>query len=171
MITIESLTPDHFPDATRWLSNPEINRWLTSDWRGRGVDSSAVAIACRNRRNRLCLVRASGIPCGLVALADIDAADRCAMVWYLLGERQRGQGGIISEAVRLLCHSGFAEMGLSCIYAWIMRPNAASRRVLQRNGFREVGAIRAATTCDGETVDRVYFDLVPSDVASANASE
>jgi RimJ/RimL family protein N-acetyltransferase len=168
--TIETLGPEGFPLVARWLSNPELNGWLTSEWRGRSVDPAVVALACRNRRNHLYLVRLDGAPVGLVALADIDPADRCAMIWYALGERGQGGRGIISDAVNAVCRLAFAELGLACVYAWIMRPNEGSRRVLVHNGFREIGAMRAATTCQGASVDRIYFDLTPEDLPPARVA-
>ncbi len=125
MILIERLEADHFGVVAGWLSDGSINRWLTSEWRGRKIDSATIAIACRNRRNALYLVRCDGRPCGLVALADMDAQDRCAMVWYALGERELSGRGIASEAVNQVCRLGFGELQFACIYAWIcaqMRP-------------------------------------------------
>jgi hypothetical protein len=78
MITIEELTPANFELVAGWLSRPETNRWLTAEWRGRAAASVVVAMAVRNRKNRLFLVHCSGQACGLTALADIDTADRTA---------------------------------------------------------------------------------------------
>ena len=100
-----------------------------------------------------------------LGLADLEPDDRCAMVWYVLGDQASGRKGIISAAVGLLCRHAFESLGLSCVYAWIMRPNAASRRVLEKNGFRESGTLRRAAILRGEPVDRVYFDLTPQDLA------
>jgi RimJ/RimL family protein N-acetyltransferase len=144
-----------------WLSRPEINQWLTGEWRNRAANPSILAIACRNRRNRLFLVRHDGGACGLVGLAEIDRADRIAMVWYLLGDERVKRRGIISEAVRQVAKLAFSEMELMCIYAWIMEENCASRRVLEKSGFREVGRVRRAANFNGRQMDRVYFDLLP----------
>ena len=165
MIAIEPLAPDHFPLVAGWLAEPSINQWLTAEWRGRSVEPAVVAIAVRNRRNRLFLVRDEGVPRGIVGLADLEPDDRCAMVWYVLGDQASGRKGIISAAVGQLCRHAFDSLGLSCVYAWIMRPNAASRRVLEKNGFRESGTLRRAAILRGEPVDRVYFDLTPQDLA------
>lgn len=161
MIAIAPLNPDHLSVAASWLANPDINRWLTSEWRGRPADSAMLAIALRNRKNRIWLVLQDSVPVGLVGLADIDPQDRCAMVWYLLGDTSRGGKGVVSEAVRQACRDGFQELGLRNIYAWIMEPNDKSRRVLEKNGFQEAGRLRAAADMAGAPVDRVYFDLLP----------
>jgi RimJ/RimL family protein N-acetyltransferase len=160
MTSIEELAPDHFALVARWLSRPDVNRWLTSDWRNRRVDATLIAITVRNRRNRLFLVRHDGDPCGLVSLADVDSVDRTAMVWYALGEPTHAGHGVSSAAVLQLVHLAFDQMQLQSIYAWIMEDNVASQRVLEKAGFSPAGRIRRAT-CSGERqVDRVYFDIV-----------
>ncbi len=80
----------------------------------------------------------------MVGLAEIDLADRLAMVWYLLGEGRFAGRGITSEAVRQVARIGFSDLGLAAIYAWIMEDNVASRRVLEKGGFRERGSLRQA---------------------------
>lgn len=160
MISIEPLAPDHFPIVARWMSVPAINVWLTSEWRGRAVEPSILAIACRNKRNRMYLVKSAGTPVGVVGLADMDLDDKTAMVWYLLGESGLSGKGVTSEAVRQICAAGFGEMGLRSIYAWIMEPNIGSRRVLERAGFREAGRLRRAANHGGDVVDRIYFDRI-----------
>ena len=163
MTTIEPLSPEQFGVVAGWMANADINRWLTSEWRGRPADSAMLAIAVRNKKNRIFLVRQSGTPVGLVGLADLDTQDKCAMVWYLLGDHTLGGKGVITDAVGQLCRLGFNDMGLRNIYAWIMEPNQKSRRVLEKNGFKESGRLRRAADMDGSGVDRVYFDLTPED--------
>ena len=164
MIRIEPLAPEHFGLASEWLSRDDTTQWLTSEWRGRKADPSMLAIVLRNKRNRVYAAIADNRPVGLVGLADLDPADRCAMAWYLLGEKALSSKGVISTAVGQLCRIGFDSLGLTCIYAWIMAPNTASRRVLEKNRFREAGTLRRAAACSGEQVDRVYFDLTPEDL-------
>ena len=72
MVTIEELAPADFDVVARWLARPEINQWLSGEWRTCEASPSLVAIAVRNRRNRLYLVRHDTLPCGLVALGEID---------------------------------------------------------------------------------------------------
>jgi RimJ/RimL family protein N-acetyltransferase len=154
------LAPDHFPLVAAWLSDRSINRWLTAEWRGRDVTPVVVAMACRNKRNRLFLVQYDSQPCGLVAFSEIDEGDRTAMVWYLLGGTEYQGKGVISQAVRQTVEWGFTELGLASVYAWIMSDNAPSRRVLERSGFREAGVLRMATRSADQQVDRIYFDIV-----------
>jgi RimJ/RimL family protein N-acetyltransferase len=160
MTTIEPLSPADFHQVAGWLRRPEINRWLSGEWREHEATPSIVAITVRNRRNRLYLVRHGSVPCGLVAVSEIEPSDRLAMVWYLLGEERFKGQGIISEAVRQLATLAFSELSLTSLYAWIMEDNLESRRVLERSGFLECGRFRNAARSKDRQVDRVYFDLI-----------
>jgi RimJ/RimL family protein N-acetyltransferase len=163
VIRIEPLTAEHFAIVARWLSNPRINEWLTSEWRDREVDPMLVGVAMRNRRNRWFLVRCEVEPCGLVALADWDPVDRIAMVWYVLGEQSIGGRGVISEALAQLVRLSFSEFEIEALHAWIMEDNERSRRVLEKTGFQEVGRLRRATRHGERQLARVYFDLTRED--------
>lgn len=167
MTTIEDLVPENLTLVASWLSRPEINQWLTGEWRGRSVTREVMAIMLRNKRNRLFLVRSGGHPVGLTGLAEIDQSDSVAMIWYLLGETGFSGRGIISEAVRQTTQRCFRELNLKSIYGWVMDDNEASIKVLKRSGFKEAGRIRQATSSNGRQVDRIYFDLLPGEARNA----
>jgi RimJ/RimL family protein N-acetyltransferase len=164
MITLKELKPEQFELATSWLSKKEINQWLTAEWRERTITAPVLAMAVRNRRNRIFVVHYRGQACGLACLADIDTLDRTAMVWYLLGEPSLAGQGVTSEAVRQLARVAFREMALESVYAWTMEGNTPSQRVLQKAGFTPAGRIRHATRSAERQVDRLYFDLVRDDI-------
>jgi len=165
MTTIAPLTPEHFETVARWLSNPEINRWLSGDWRDRETTASTIAIAARNRKNRFYLVSHDATPCGLVALSEIDSADKTAMAWYLLGRLEFGRKGVTSAAVSELVKRAFKELELNSVYAWAMESNTASLQLLAKVGFKRAGRIRRSSCCDGRALDRIYFDIIPEDAA------
>jgi len=161
--TIEQLQADDLSLVATWLSRNEINRWLTAEWRNRVASTTLLAIAMRNPKNRLFLIRCNGQACGLVALADIDVADATGMIWYVLGEPGFARNGIASEAVRQLVRKSFQELKLQSLYAWIMEDNVASAKLLHKVGFREVGRIRQAASSNRQQVDRIYFDLIAAE--------
>jgi len=166
MISIAPLAVDGFEIVARWISKPDINRWLSGDWRDKDSTATTIAIAVRNRKNRLFLVSYEGRACGLVALSDIDHSDKTAMVWYLLGEDSLTGKGIVTEAVAQLVAFAFEKMALESLYAWAMECNAPSVRVLGKAGFRPAGRIRRSANMAGQQVDRLYFDCIQSDLAA-----
>ena len=159
-VTIEPLAAEHFDAVVQWLEPRETHRFLVSAWRGGKITTRHLAVAARNQTSLLYLIRQGLEPCGLVGLSDIDRDDACGMVWYLVGRRDLSGRGIATKAVDLICRVGFGQLGLRCIYAWVMEPNVGSIRVLEKNDFREFGRMRQAATCDGHAVDRVYFDRI-----------
>jgi RimJ/RimL family protein N-acetyltransferase len=163
VITVEELRPEHLELTAEWLSRNDINRWLTAEWRNRVVSTTVLAIALRNPKNQLFLVRVSGRACGLIALADIDVADATAMIWYLLGDSALSGRGIASEAVKQVVRKSFRELRLQSLYAWVMEDNVASAKLLHKVGFREVGRIRQAASSNRQQVDRIYFDLIAAE--------
>lgn len=160
-VSIEQLESDYFSLVATWLSQPQVNRWLSAEWRGREVEPRLVAVAARGSRNRLFLVRHRGVPCGIVGLSEIDTVDQIAMIWYAMGVSELGGRGVMSDAVRLVLRAAFERFGLACVYAWAMADNRASQRVLIKAGFCEVGRLRQSAWSQGTRVDRVYFDIVP----------
>ena len=159
MITIEDLIPGRFELVAGWLSRPDTNRWLSSEWRDRETTPSMIAIMLRNRKNHLFLVNFDGVPCGLVGLSDIDRPDKTAMVWYILGDLNLSGRGITSEAVRQMAKVAFKDMGLCSLYAWVMEDNIASAKVLDKAGFQRAGRLRLTSNSSGRQVDRIYYDL------------
>jgi ribosomal-protein-serine acetyltransferase len=166
MTSLAPLAVEHFETVAGWLSQPDINSWLSGDWREKKTTATVVAVAVRNRKNRFFLVVHDGQPCGLAALSDIEVLDKTAMVWYFLGDQKLTGKGITSDAVRQVVSFGFSELGLESIYAWAMEPNAASIALLAKVGFREAGRIRRSAFLNGHQVDRIYFDITSESPAS-----
>jgi ribosomal-protein-alanine N-acetyltransferase len=61
-----------------------------------------------------------------------------AYLGYSIGERLNGRG-LATEAVAVAVRFAFGELGLHRVQAAVMPRNAASIRVLAKNGFREEG--------------------------------
>ena len=76
------------------------------------------------------------------AVMDLELIWQLAQIWYLLGERDLEGRGVVTDAVGQVCRLAFEKLGLESLYAWLMAPNEASRRVLEKNRFREAGRLR-----------------------------
>jgi len=165
MVTTEILSEEDFAVAATWLSDPAINRWLGSFWRGRQFTPKSLAVVGMNPHNRLFLIRSDGKSVGLVGLGNIDPTDGSAVLWYLLGDSDWGSRGIVTEAVSQVVRVAFSDLGLRTISASTVDQNHASQRVLEKVGFQFVGTLRKGLRLDGEWVDRVVYDLLPEDVS------
>ncbi len=88
-----------------------------------------------------------------------DVAKRSAEMGYWLGEPFWGQG-IATMAVAALVEWAFATFDLVRIYAEVFEWNAASARVLEKNGFVLEGRKRQSVTKDGKTIDELMYALI-----------
>lgn len=69
-------------------------------------------------------------------------------------------GGIVTEAVRQICETAFAELDLLRITANVYSPNIASRRVLEKNGFELEGLLRQAVYKNDQIYDLCVYGKI-----------
>lgn len=77
---------------------------------------------------------------------------------YWMGEKYAGQG-LMTDAVATILPFVFGTLGLHRIRAAFLPDNVASRRVLEKNGFREEGYAEGYLQIDGQWADHVLFGL------------
>ncbi len=77
---------------------------------------------------------------------------------YWMGSDFAGRG-LMTEAVGVLMPYFFETLGLHRLQAAFLPHNVASRRVLEKNGFREEGYAENYLQIDGRWADHVLFAL------------
>ena len=85
-------------------------------------------------------------------------AAQFATLGYWMGEEFAGRG-LMSEAVETLLPFFFDVLGLHRLQAAFLPHNIASRRVLEKSGFREEGYAENYLQIDGRWADHVLFAL------------
>jgi ribosomal-protein-alanine N-acetyltransferase len=94
---------------------------------------------------------------GRIALSQVvRGVFQNAYLGYSIGERWNGQG-FATEAVGLVLAFAFDELGLHRVQAAVMPRNAASIRVLEKNGFREEGYAVGYLSINGVWEDHRIF--------------
>lgn len=81
---------------------------------------------------------------------------------YWMGAPWAGQG-LMTDAVNTLCNHAFGPLHLRRIEAACLPGNAASRKVLERNGFQLEGLARQYLCIAGEWADHVTYARLASD--------
>ena len=163
-VRLDQLTSATAELATAWLGNPDINQWLSGEFRGQQVSARQLLLMASSPKNRLWVIAVDDSACGLVVLSQIDSHDRSARIWYLVGDyRQRGKG-VAQRAVREAVRLGFAQLELESITASVMESNIGSAQVLLRAGFKPAGVFRRGLRFGDAFVDRQLFDIVRAEV-------
>jgi ribosomal-protein-alanine N-acetyltransferase len=97
-------------------------------------------------------------PIGWISLRVNDRAPRVGEVGYSLVLEARGKG-YASEALQSVIDEAFIAGELDEVQACIVPENAASRRVLDRTGFREERLLRSGAVIRGRHVDVLLFSV------------
>lgn len=96
---------------------------------------------------------------GGVTLSNIRRrAAQFGTLGYWMGQQFAGKG-LMTEAVRLVVVHAFDQLLLHRVHAAFLPHNMASRRVLEKNGFREEGFAENYLQIDGKWADHVLFGL------------
>lgn len=159
------------PAITRACQDPEMQRWIplpvpyevghAAQW----VTDTPLSWAQDRELRWVVLERAAdgstNGPVGAIGLHPRDATMR--EVGYWMASWARGRG-VMTDAVRLVCGWGFAELGLGRIEWWANVGNEASRRVAEKTGFTLEGTCRARIYHRGERVDGWVAGLLPGEL-------
>ena len=95
---------------------------------------------------------------GWISLRVNDRSPRVGEVGYSLVLDARGKG-YASEALQAVIDEAFIAGELDEVQACIVPENAASRRVLDRTGFREERLLRSGAVIRGRHVDVLLFTV------------
>ena len=87
-------------------------------------------------------VQHQGKVAGQIVLHDIDWEAKEAMVAYHLFRTENRGRGLGTAALKALCEYAFGRLGLRRLVAITSYDNVASRRIVAKAGFRELGAAR-----------------------------
>lgn len=112
---------------------------------------SACVAPAEGRTGLFRAVFVDGVCAGEVSLeCQSDVCRRDAHIGYVLLDAYRGRGAM-TEAVRRAVREAFETLDILRVSARVFSPNAASRRVLEKNGFTLEGRIPRAV-CKGENI-------------------
>jgi RimJ/RimL family protein N-acetyltransferase len=103
------------------------------------------------------VIEINGGVAGSVGLSKIEGHK--AEIGYWLAEKYWGRG-IMTKAVKLVTKFGFDKLKLKRIYAHVFSFNKASKRVLEKAGYKFEGILRKNVKKDGKFLDAYLFAKV-----------
>jgi len=160
-----------------WRAEPSTRRYqplrplTAADLRARLAEQAGRVVDARLVGDvKWIVVAATGEPVGWISLRDVNREHQLGAVGYTIGERFRGRG-FATAAVRALLPFAFDAADLARVEAIAAVANTASRRVLERAGFRCEGIARALLAIDGVRVDHARYALLRSDWRDASTGK
>lgn len=118
-----------------------------------------------------CVIEYDGQLAGMISLATIVRGPaQSADLGYWVAQAVNGRG-VATEAVRQMLGVAFDELGLHRVEAGTLRHNAASQRVLARNGFERIGLARKFLRIAGTWQDHILFQRLVDPAPVANPGD
>ena len=145
-------------DVTRWFA------WGPYESRAQAEAYLERLPAERESGSQLDLIveRLDAGPIGISGLSEFSLRDRRATIGTWLGRAWWGTGAN-GESKALMCHLGFAVLGLERIGSYTSVDHVRSQRALERLGFGREGVLRRFHRHDERVLDVVVFGLLRSD--------
>ncbi len=155
-VRLEPPRPEYLPAYQRWFADMEVTRYLLyrfplttkaeEEWlEAVGKDPQQVLWAIVLRHN--------GKLIGNTAIEKIDWRNRRGETGTVIGEKDEWGKGYAGESMRLRPRYAFRELGLETVTTLVVQRNDASRRGLERAGYRQCGLRRRYYFIDGRWHD------------------
>jgi RimJ/RimL family protein N-acetyltransferase len=165
-IRLEPPRAEFLPIYARWFADMEVTRYLLhrfpftrkaeEEWlEETGKDPHKViwAIVLKDGHKLI----------GGTGLEKIDWRNRRAESGTMIGERDEWGKGYATEAMRLRTRYAFRELNLEKIVTHVVGPNDASRRALERVGYRQCGVYHRHFFIDGAWHDAWLAEILSQD--------
>jgi RimJ/RimL family protein N-acetyltransferase len=99
---------------------------------------------------------------GVLGLMHVDMKNKKAELGYWLGKKYQ-RHGYATEALDIILHFGFLNLGLERVYAQTFSFNEGSKRLLEHIGFTLEGRLRKNTLLDEGFIDDYVYGLLKSE--------
>lgn len=100
---------------------------------------------------------------GTISLFNVTGRPALSgMIGYWVDEARAGRG-LATAAVAAILEVAWRDLGLHRVEAGTRADNRASQRVLEKNGFTQVGLLRRHLQIGGEWVDHLLWEKLEDD--------
>jgi RimJ/RimL family protein N-acetyltransferase len=142
-VTLRPADDSDPPRFLPWVADMEVTRYL-----GRRAGAALYQEvdffkkAGESKNSVMWIVEVDGEAVGAIGIHDIDWQNGHATTGILIGAKERWRQGIASEAMRLRTRYAFRELNLHKLVTEVFVDNVASRRALEKTGYRTIGISR-----------------------------
>lgn len=97
---------------------------------------------------------------GIARLMRIDFINKKAVMGMFIGEKSNRNGGMGTEATKLLLDFGFNILNLRNVMVETYSFNEPAIRTLKKVGFKEIGRRRSSIIYGQNEFDEIYMDML-----------
>ena len=144
-IVLRPLNVSHYSKKyLKWLKDSDINRYLETRWKEQTRQSieNFLLDMETSKSNILYGIFLDAEHVGNIKLGPVNWNHLHADVSYFIGDKSAWGKGLATEAVSLITHYGFDELGLNKCKAGVYSGNQSSCRVLEKVGYEKEGCLK-----------------------------
>lgn len=167
-VYLRALEPEDYKQSIKWRNDDEIwstlvgpKYFVSSAYEKKWVEDS-ISNSQRNLKLAICL-KENDEYIGNIYLDDIDYRNKNANYGIMIGEKAYWGKGIAKEAITLILHYAFMDLGLVRIQGIYLVTNMASINACKRCGFKEEGVLRKAVFKNGQYQDLKIMSIIRED--------
>ena len=169
---LSPMNPDDAEIYTHWLNDPEVAQRIGAYTRITTLDGERAYIvtAAQEGQNYSIVLNDGDRLIGNISLMDVNHLQRKATLGLFIGDvacRGKGYG---TEAIRLILDYGFKWLNLHNIMLEVFANNPCAIACYQKVGFREFGRRTQSAFLNGEFVDDIMMEILPSMFYGADSS-
>jgi len=168
-VTLRPARENDAEDFVRWFADMEVTRFL----------SRRMAITLQQEQEFLkkigeskddvwWVLEADGKAIGATGIHRIDWIDAHGTTGIKIGEKDHWRKGYATEAMQLRTRYAFRELNLHKLLTEVDTDNEASKKALERNGYKAVGIRREQTFREGKWKDRWLGEVLRDDWEKTN---
>jgi RimJ/RimL family protein N-acetyltransferase len=168
-VTLRPARENDAEDFVRWFADMEVTRFL----------SRRMAITLQQEQEFLkklgeskddvwWVLEADGKAIGATGIHRIDWIDAHGTTGIMIGEKDHWRKGYATEAMQLRTRYAFRELNLHKLLTEVDTDNEASKKALERNGYKAVGIRREQTFREGKWKDRWLGEVLRDDWEKTN---
>ena len=161
-IYLRPLEVDDLPSRVKWFNDPDINRFLVSDYPvSLAKTKTWFSSACTDSTKlnlSICLSSTNEL-IGMTGLLQIDQKNSKAQFYITIGEKQFWGRRLADQVIPLVLDYGFSYLRLNKIYLWTLKVNSRARNVYERNGFVEECCLKQHLHCRGQFNDIIQHSI------------
>ncbi len=149
------------PLKVQWYNDPDVSKTLILDEPLELEKTLRWFDKIQNDASRIdwLIEDKNSNPIGLISLVGIDADQKSAEIFIVIGEKDCWGKGVMIEAETAVIRWAFDVLGLEKIWAHARADNIASIITMKKIGFKMNNALTKEQIIKGQKVDVLHFDL------------
>jgi RimJ/RimL family protein N-acetyltransferase len=173
-VRLEPPRAEFLPTYVGWFADPLVTRYLLHRFPPTPKQEEEWLEATARDPHQIVwaiVLRESGKLLGATGIENINWRNRRGNSGIMIGERDEWGKGYATEAMRLRTRYAFHELGFETITTSVILPNDASRKALERVGYRQCGLRHRHQLVDGVWRDAWLGEILREDWERSKESE